>query len=139
MIAEQLAHTHKLAFTDSRAWSADEFATLLIQKTTLAVGNADCFILGRVHLDEAEILTLATSPKFQRQGRAKAALQDFLTQIAANGVTTVFLEVAADNEAALGLYQKNGFKQVGLRKGYYRRAHQAACDAIVLQLTLPQR
>ena len=41
MIAEQLAHTHKLAFTDSRAWSADEFATLLIQKTTLAVGNAD--------------------------------------------------------------------------------------------------
>jgi len=139
MIAEDLARTHKAAFTDSRAWSADEFATLLIQKTTVTAGDARSFILGRMQLDEAEILTLATDPPHQRQGLAKAALQDFLTKITAKGVNTVFLEVADDNAAARGLYSDAGFVRVGLRQGYYRRADAPAVDAIVLQLTLPQR
>lgn len=139
MTGEDLARTHKAAFTDSRPWSADEFAALLIQKTTVIAGDANSFVLGRVQLDEAEILTLATAPAHQRQGRAKAALEDFLTRIASKGVMTVFLEVAADNVPALGLYETAGFKRVGLRKGYYLRTHVPACDAIVLQLTLPQR
>lgn len=139
MIAEQLAQTHKAAFTNSRPWSADEFATLLIQKTTLTVGDSDCFIIGRVQLDEAEILTLATGPRHQRQGRATAALHDFLVRLTKLGVKTVFLEVAADNVGALALYKKTGFTQVGLRQGYYRRASGPPCDAIVLQTTLPQR
>ena len=139
MIAEHLAATHKAAFTDSRPWSADEFATLLIQKTTVTAGDADAFVLGRVQIDEAEILTLATAPAHQRKGRAKAALADFLNKVAANGVNTVFLEVADDNDAALALYQSAGFKRVGLRQGYYRRTDGPARDAVVLQLTLPRR
>ena len=34
-------------------------------------------------------------------------------------VEAVFLEVRSRNEAALRLYQKNGYIQVGVRPGYY--------------------
>ena len=139
MIAEDLAQTHKAAFTQSRPWSADEFAVLLIQKNTVTAGDKDSFVIGRVQLDEAEILTLATAPAKQRQGRAKAALADFIAQVKAKNVTTLFLEVAADNLGALALYEGAGFARVGLRQGYYRRADGPPCDAIVLQLSLPPR
>ena len=47
----------------------------------------------------------------------------------------MFLEVAADNLAAIALYQATGFAKVGVRKGYYPHP-DGAKDALVMRRTL---
>ena len=48
----------------------------------------------------------------------------------------LFLEVADDNAAALALYRRLGFVEVGRRQRYYERPAVPAVDALVLQLAL---
>jgi glycine/D-amino acid oxidase-like deaminating enzyme len=60
-----LAAVHARAFP--APWSRDEFAALLAQPGVLAVVEPDGFILIRVVLDEAEILTLAVRPEARRK------------------------------------------------------------------------
>ncbi len=128
-----LALTHALAFGGDDAWSAADFAGFLGQPGVILSGTADAFVLGRVTLDEAEVLTLATHPARRRHGLARTALAHFCASAAAAGAVSVFLEVAADNAAALALYHSAGFARVGHRRGYYHRPGQAAVDALILR------
>ena len=130
--AEALAATHALAFTDTRSWSADEFRSLLADPSVFLTGNAEAFVLGRVVLDEAEILTLPTPPDRRRQGRARATLEEFVDEAAKRGAVTAFLEVAADNNAAISLYLSAGFAEIARRRGYYRKADGSTVDAVIL-------
>ena len=130
--AEALAATHALAFTDTRSWSADEFRSLLADPSVFLSGNADAFVLGRVVLDEAEILTLTTHPDLRRQGRARVVLEEFTNEAAKRGAVTAFLEVAADNIAAVSLYLSAGFAEIARRRGYYRKTDGSTVDAVIL-------
>ncbi|MEY1554553.1 GNAT family N-acetyltransferase [Yoonia sp. R2331] len=122
-----LAATHAAANQVDRAWTATEFQDLLAAGATLT-GDARSFVLGRIIAGEGEVLTLATHPDHQRKGLARAALAAFCATC-----DTVFLEVAADNAAALALYRSAGFAQVGKRAGYYKRPNHTPVDALVLQ------
>lgn len=133
---EALAATHALAFSDTRGWSADEFRGLLADPSVFVIGDAACFVLGRVAVDEAEVLTLATHPDHRRQGRARAALVGFAQEAGARGASTAFLEVAADNEAALALYRGAGFTEVARRRKYYRKSEGTQVDAVILRRDL---
>ena len=130
--AEALAATHALAFTDTRSWSADEFRSLLADPSVFLTGNAEAFVLGRVVLDEAEILTLTTHPDLRRQGRARVVLEEFTNEAAKRGAVTAFLEVAADNIAAVSLYLSAGFAEIARRRGYYRKTDGSTVDAVIL-------
>lgn len=133
---EALAATHAAAFADTRPWSADEFATLLAAPGALLTGDARSFVLGRVVLDEAEVLTVATRPEARRRGLARARLAAFIEAARAAGAATLFLEVAADNIAARALYAAAGLSETGRRRGYYRTAAGTPVDAIVMTLPL---
>ncbi|HWE49210.1 MAG TPA: GNAT family N-acetyltransferase, partial [Bryobacteraceae bacterium] len=65
--------------------------------------------------DEAELLNLAVSPDFRRQGVASK----LLAALARAAKGSIFLEVAETNAAALELYRKSGWEPCGIRKGYY--------------------
>jgi len=91
------------------------------------------YVLGRVIVDEAEILTIATHPTSRRQGVGGALLMGFLAEVRQRGAHAVWLEVRVSNEAARAMYQGVGFVAEGLRKGYYR---QPVEDALVLRLDL---
>lgn len=132
-----MAATHAAAFTGSRPWDAAEFAALLDQEFCFAVGDARCFALVRALAGEAELLTIATHPDHQRQGLARACMADWQARAHERGATRAFLEVAADNTAAIALYKMCGFEAAGLRRGYYRRAGQSPVDALVLSRDLP--
>jgi tRNA threonylcarbamoyl adenosine modification protein YeaZ len=93
------------------------------------------FILCRSIAGEAEILTIAVDPVARRRGWG-AALVEMAAGIATETrAEALFLEVAADNLAAIALYQSTGFSKVGLRKGYYPHP-DGAKDALVMRRAL---
>ncbi|NIZ62053.1 ribosomal-protein-alanine acetyltransferase [Sedimentitalea sp. CY04] len=132
-----MAATHTAAFTQSRPWSEAEFTDLLDSPFTFTVGDARCFALVRVIVDEAELLTIATHPDHQRQGLARAVMQVWRTVATQRGAETAFLEVAADNAPACELYTSCGFSNCGNRPGYYSRQNGPAVDAILMRQALP--
>lgn len=133
MTPAALAATHLSAFGADKAWTADAFATFLDDPATILTGDANSFVLGRVTLDEAEILTLATAAPHQRQGLARNAMAEFVQRATASGATSIFLEVAKDNAPARAFYASAGFETVGARKNYYKRASGPAVDALILR------
>lgn len=130
-----MADLHRAAFTEERSWSASEFQDLLESPHVTAFNNSYGFALSRTVAGESELLTLAVAPSHQGQGIGRALTQDWLDSLA--GVAEVaFLEVAADNIAALALYRSLQFAESGLRKAYYTRAGAASADAIVMRRRL---
>lgn len=136
MSPEDLARIHAASFTTPRPWSAKEFDALLEQRFCFLIEEPEAFLLGRVIADEAELLTLAVAPAARRQGTGARLVRAFLDGARARGGATAFLEVAADNAAARALYQKAGWRESGLRKGYYQSPENARIDAVVMSYAL---
>jgi tRNA threonylcarbamoyladenosine biosynthesis protein TsaB len=136
--APLLATLHAEAFEDG--WSVASFEELMgtpgaAAQLALDHGEPAAFLLTRRAADEAEIITIATRPQAQRRGVARQLLARQLDVLARVGVRLVFLEVAASNTAALGLYRALGFQEAGKRPGYYRRKHGTE-DAIIMRREL---
>ncbi len=131
--ASVLAALHATSFSDP--WSAESFAVLLAQPGVmgwLAGDPPHGLLLARAAADEAEILTLAVMPEARRTG-AGAAMVDEMLRALKGGVTRrIFLEVAADNAAALALYAGKGFAPCGRRAGYYA----GGVDATIMERVL---
>ena len=132
-----MAHLHSLCFQTPRPWRAAEFADLLSGSGCFALGTPGAFLLGRVIADEAELLTLAVAPDQRRQGHARRLVGQFLAESTARAATSAFLEVAADNAAAMDLYLAAGWAQTGLRRGYYRTPEGGRVDARLMGISLP--
>jgi [ribosomal protein S18]-alanine N-acetyltransferase len=131
MTPQDMAALHASAFADSRAWDADEIATLIAGPGGFVVSRPGGFVVGRSIAGEAELITIAVSPAARRKGTGRDLLAAFEAEAAARGAETAFLEVAADNLAALGLYRSAGWQETGRRPGYYTRPGQSA-DAVTM-------
>lgn len=131
-----MATLHARAFTDLRPWTRVEFASLMDSPHVFACGDLTAFALGRTVLDEAELLTLVTDPDQRRRGHAATQLDKFHQTARKRGAITAFLEVAADNSAAIALYTAQGYRQTGLRKGYYTTRLGDQIDAVIMSRTL---
>ncbi|MDP9053116.1 MAG: ribosomal protein S18-alanine N-acetyltransferase [Acidobacteriota bacterium] len=77
-------------------------------------------------IDEAEILNIAVDPMYRRRG-VGAALLD---QVCEEAQGAVFLEVAESNVPAIALYRKQGWREEGVRPGYYQ---QGTVNAVVMK------
>lgn len=134
-----LAPLHAASFR--RGWSEEEFERLLLDPSVLAhraaIGRQIVgFIMARIAASEAEILSVAVDRSQRGRGVAQKLLRMNLGRLAGLGVTTVFLEVGADNEAAIRLYRRAGFREVGRREGYYPNEPAPAVTALVLRRDL---
>lgn len=133
--APALADVHARAV--DAPWSAAAMREVLAMPGAfgLAVGKGETlagFILCRVAADEAEVLALAVDPARRREGFAGALLAASMEVAKSRGALAMFLEVAADNAAAMALYAGAGFAQVGERAAYYARPG-ASANALVLR------
>lgn len=144
--APLLAALHAEAIAgEGETWSAEAFAELLAMPGAVAwlaevpgpagsenlARQAAGFVLARSGGGECEIIYIGVNPDNRRRGVGGRLLTTVLE--AALGVQTpVILEVAADNPAARSLYARAGFRQVGRRRNYYRRA-SAQIDALILR------
>jgi len=139
--AEQCAAIHAASFAHS--WSPAEFEALLSSKTTIGGAAVDAttdelrgFALSRLAADEAEILTIAVHSAYRNRGIGRALLADSLTRLAASHVRSLFLEVERANAPAIALYSRMGFREVGSRRGYYRKHDGVTETALVLRKDL---
>ncbi len=85
-------------------------------------------------LDEATLLNIAINPDMQGHGCGRKLLRQSLREVDAT-IARIFLEVRISNEAALRLYQSEGFIEVGQRRNYYPTADGRE-DARVFELDL---
>ena len=134
--AERLAALHRQAF-GARAWDAQSFARLLKQEgvealTAFVRGELCGMVLYRQAADEGEILTIAVMPAMRRRGIGGRLLASAMTTMMMQGASRLFLEVAADNAAALALYEQAGFERLGMRPGYYAGADGPGRDAVLM-------
>ncbi len=79
--------------------------------------------------DEAHIISLAVRKTHQHRGIGELLLIATIDLAIELNARLITLEVRASNTAALGLYYKYGFTQVGLRRGYYIENRE---DAILM-------
>ena len=81
------------------------------------------FLVSRTLVEgETELLNLAVTPEFRRQGVARKLVKSLLAE--SPGV--VYLEVRESNRAARKFYDHMGFQEVSSRPGYYRDPSEAA-------------
>jgi len=84
---------------------------------------------------EAHLLNLSIAPHAQNRGHGRRLLGNLVAAARARGARILFLEVRPSNAAGQRLYTVYGFKQIGVRRGYYP-ARRGREDALVLALDL---
>ncbi len=131
-----MAALHAAAFNDERHWSAVEFADLLKNNHVDAYTQAHGMALTSTAGGDTELLILAVHPDQRRRGIARALTLQWLDSVG-DRADIAFLEVAADNLAALTLYTDLGFGIIGRRLAYYTRESGPAVDALIMQQALP--
>ena len=73
-----------------------------------------------IGVEESHLLNITVDPVLLRQGLARKLMHRLFLISRINHATQMILEVRASNEAAIGLYQKLGFKTIGTRRNYYQ-------------------
>ena len=72
------------------------------------------------------ITTLSVHPDFRKQGVAQKLIFAIVDDCYKAKIKYITLEVRESNVAAISLYEKNGFKSIGTRKGYYQDNNENA-------------
>lgn len=115
-------------------WSKASFFSEIQSKNSIAKiaelnGVVVAYICIKHIEDECHILNLAVHPDYRRCGIAKALLSNIIQELSEEECKFFYLEVRASNYAARRLYEKFGFKTVGIRKRYYINPTE---DAVIM-------
>ena len=120
-------------------WSAEEITKDVTAGGNIYVAVAECgeekagYGEIRMVAGEAQIYNIAIDPGFRRAGIGEALLRHMIEKAEEDGCSLVTLEVRGGNEAAMTLYHKLGFREVGRRRGYYEKGGE---DAVLMDLDL---
>jgi len=98
-----------------------EVGPLIVGHGVMSVGAA-----------EAHLLNICVEETYRCRGIGGRLLKHLLRAAAAAGALEAFLEARPSNLSAIRLYQSLGFRQIGIRRGYYQ-AIGGREDAIVLK------
>ncbi len=104
-------------------WSRGNFADSLTVGHSAWVlrvgGDLIGFSVVMTVIDEAHLLNIGVCQRYQGQGYGARLLRHAMENARLNHASKLFLEVRPSNERAVELYRHFGFRQIGLRKGYY--------------------
>lgn len=93
------------------------------------------YICVRTMLDVTHVMDLAVTPRLKRMGIGSLLLRNALQELRRTraDISLVTLEVRESNIAALKLYEKYGFREIGRRRGYYKKPAE---DALLMELDM---
>jgi ribosomal-protein-alanine N-acetyltransferase len=87
-------------------------------------------------VDEMHLLNLAVLPVLEGRGHGRFMLDALCEQTRRRGLGLLWLEVRVSNARARALYERYGFRTVGLRRRYYPAHAGTREDAVVMRLHL---
>ena len=90
-------------------------------------GEVVGYVGSQTVLQEADMMNIAVADRCRRRGIARMLVEELIRRLDAYQLS---LEVRASNSPAIALYESLGFRQVGLRKNYYRKPKE---DALILR------
>lgn len=108
-----------------RPWRPETFAALLGRPSVdVLVADAGEGVVGYVVLrstgGETELANLAVSRERRGEGVARALLAQAVETAQERGATWMFLAVRASNRRAATLYERFGFREIGVHGSYYQ-------------------
>lgn len=114
-------------------WTRENFAAELERSFALCrvaeeSGEIVAYVIAWLLAGELEVLSVATRPTRRRAGHAKELVRGIVEHARTSGAARGFLEVRADNVAAIALYASLGFRPESRRARYYADG----ADAIVM-------
>lgn len=120
-------------------WTQGNFSDALNSGYLCQVAELGGKMIGYVVImpavDEVQLLNLGIDAAYQGKGLGGALLEEAMAQARAQQMQRMLLEVRPSNIAALALYRKHGFREIGLRRGYYP-ADNGREDAMVMERIL---
>ena len=139
---EAVSHLHPWTrgnFTDSLA--AGHWAYCIRPQVEQAIKGsyldpsvlwAYCILFPAV--DELHLLNITVSPKLRKLGLGSRIMTSIESVSAQQHIPRIILEVRPSNTAAIGLYHKLGYEQIGIRKNYYPASPESGGreDAVVM-------
>lgn len=94
------------------------------------------YFLLMLAVDEAHLLNISVRRDLHGKGIGRMQLDKVADVAREKGMHSILLEVRPSNVRALAVYQRYGFVQIGVRKGYYPAADNTREDAIVMRFQL---
>lgn len=102
--------------------------------------RVDTEILGYAGIDvngtTADVMTIAVSPTAQGRGIGRLLLDELIARSVRRGADALMLEVRADNDPAIRLYERSGFDRLTVRRRYYQPGD---IDAIIMRKLLTEK
>lgn len=122
-------------------WSRGNFVDSITSGYLCQVYRSDEGILGYFILmmaaDEAHLLNIVVAPTHQGKKLGAYLLHQAMMMAQDAGGRILLLEVRPSNAAALALYRRVGFRQIGVRRNYYRDT-EGSEDAVVMSRALEE-
>jgi len=84
---------------------------------------------------DLHVLKIGVLPEFRHRGLASALMKSAERELRVRGGESIILEVRESNEAAVGLYGRLGYGEIGRRERYYGDGE----NAIVMRKTLEEK
>ncbi|MBQ8848165.1 MAG: ribosomal protein S18-alanine N-acetyltransferase [Candidatus Gastranaerophilales bacterium] len=116
-------------------WSRDSFLIELNNKISSykCILNSENKCVGYMGIwkiiDEAHVTNLSIHPDWRNKKLAQRLLLASLDECYREKIKYITLEVRVSNQKAINLYEKFGFKSLGLRKKYYQDNNE---DALIM-------
>lgn len=133
--AEALFHVANTGFKNQSPWTVKQIQGTLDTKSSLlhyatieqmVVG----FIMASVTLDMVDVLMVVVSEDYKQRSIGTKLFEALMAYCQEQHIAEILLETRITNTPAIGLYERVGFQQVGLRKAYYSSPIE---DAIIMK------
>lgn len=132
----QIAELERICFSDP--WSERSIGSELENRLSMwFVATEEETVLGYIGsqtvLDSSDVMNIAVHPDHRKKGIGEKLVLELVHYLKEKDIKSLLLEVRVSNTAAINLYKKLGFQEIGRRRNYY---HNPKEDAYILRKEL---
>jgi len=134
----ELRHLSEIDAIERRSyptpWSRAMFVSEIVKPSSICLGAVYAgrligYLVVSRYVDAWHVMNLAVDPDQRRRGVATRLIEELLARTAGKEQRGYTLEVRPSNVAAVCLYERLGFFQRGIRRGYYTDNRE---DALIM-------